>query len=418
MILVGNQRAGGQQLAQHLMNDADNDHVTVHEIRGFVSDSLDGAIKEAYAISRGTRCHQFLYSVSLNPPETATVPVESFEKAIDEIEGKLGLKDQPRAIVFHEKNGRRHAHCVWSRIDANSMTARNISHSKLKLMDISRQLFLEHGWKMPSGLQNRHQASPLNYDLAEWQHAKRIWRDPKRIKAVFRQCLEASDGLKAFQSAMECSGFYLARGNQRGFVALDINGEVFSVSRWSGTKTRGLSEKLGKADQLPTVDEVANSLAHQVDAKLRALAEQAQRDHEEALVQIRDKVKALVTQQRRERNELRRNQKQRWQQEAAARASRFRKGLRGIWDRLTGVRRKTIERNQAEVDVCNLRDRKERGELIAKQLASRRPLRVQAQHMSCQYEDRLAALRTEQQFHREQLQLAGAQYEPEPDFSF
>ena len=40
MILHGNQRAGGRQLAQHLLNSQDNDHVTIHEIRGFVSENL------------------------------------------------------------------------------------------------------------------------------------------------------------------------------------------------------------------------------------------------------------------------------------------------------------------------------------------------------------------------------------------
>lgn len=416
MILVGNQRAGGQQLAQHLMNDADNDHVTVHQVRGFVADSLEGAFKEAYAVSRGTKCRQFLFSLSLNPPERETVPIEKFEKAINDIERKLGLNDQPRAIVFHEKNGRRHAHCVWSRIDVSSMTARNISHSKLKLMNMSRQLFLENGWKMPSGLRDRQHSNPLNYDLAEWQHAKRIGRDPKSIRALFQQCLATSDGLKAFQSAMADNGFYLAKGDRRGFVALDINGEVFSVSRWSGTRARTLTERLGEAEHLPTVDEVATSLVHQIDAKIKALAEQAQRDHEDALLQIRSEVKNLVSRQRAERNELQRNQTERWQQESEIRSSRFRKGLRGIWDRLTGARRKTIDRNQAEIDACKLRDETERDELVAEQLASRRPLRARAQHLSAQFEVRLDALQAEQKFHQHQLRSVGAQNEAEPDF--
>lgn len=60
-----------------------------------------------YAISQGTRCKQFLFSLSLNPPENEKVPVEVFEKAISEIEHKLGLENQTRAIVFHEKEGRR-----------------------------------------------------------------------------------------------------------------------------------------------------------------------------------------------------------------------------------------------------------------------------------------------------------------------
>jgi hypothetical protein len=41
----------------------------------------------------------------------------AFEAAIDMAEQRLGLDGHPRAIVFHEKEGRRHAHAVWSRID-------------------------------------------------------------------------------------------------------------------------------------------------------------------------------------------------------------------------------------------------------------------------------------------------------------
>ena len=160
MILKGSQRAGGTQLALHLLNDRDNDHVEVHELRGFVSDDLIGAFKEAYAVSTGTKCQKFLFSLSLSPPEKATVPVEDFENAITEIEKKMNLTDQPRAIVFHEKEGRRHAHCVWSRIDAGAMKAINLPYFKLKLRDMSRQLYMEHGWQMPRGLMNSEGAKP------------------------------------------------------------------------------------------------------------------------------------------------------------------------------------------------------------------------------------------------------------------
>ena len=106
MILKGNQRGGGVQLAQHLLNAKDNEHVEVHELRGFVADNLIDAFKEAYAVSTGTKCQQFLFSLSLSPPEAESVPVEDFENAIAEIEEKLKFIDQPRAIVFHEKEGR------------------------------------------------------------------------------------------------------------------------------------------------------------------------------------------------------------------------------------------------------------------------------------------------------------------------
>lgn len=181
MILKGNQRSGARQLAMHLMNTQDNDHVTVHQLRGFLGTDLVEAFNEAYALSRGTKCTQYLFSLSISPPSPASVDVQAFERAIDAIEEKIGLVGQPRAIVFHEKEGRRHAHCVWSRIDVESMTAVNLSHYKLKLRDMSRSLYLEHGWKMPRGLANSSERDPLNFTLSEWQQSKRKRRDPRDI---------------------------------------------------------------------------------------------------------------------------------------------------------------------------------------------------------------------------------------------
>jgi hypothetical protein len=71
MILKASQRSGGQDLAAHLMRADENEHVRLHELRGFVSEDLKGAFKEADAISRGTKCRQYLFSLSLSPPEQA-----------------------------------------------------------------------------------------------------------------------------------------------------------------------------------------------------------------------------------------------------------------------------------------------------------------------------------------------------------
>lgn len=56
MILKASQRGGGQNLAVHLMRTDDNEHVRVHELRGFASDNLKDAFKEAEAVSLGTKC--------------------------------------------------------------------------------------------------------------------------------------------------------------------------------------------------------------------------------------------------------------------------------------------------------------------------------------------------------------------------
>ena len=154
MILKGSQRGGAKQLGLHLLKTVENEHVEIYDVRGFMTDDVVGALREAEAVSKGTKCRQFLFSVSLNPPEIESVRIETFEQAITAIEEKHGLTDQPRVIVFHEKEGRRHCHAVWSRIDAETMTAKPLPFFKNKLMEVSKQLYLEHGWQMPRGLAN------------------------------------------------------------------------------------------------------------------------------------------------------------------------------------------------------------------------------------------------------------------------
>ena len=117
MILKGSQRGNGRALAHHLLNRKENDHVEVHDIRGLAAESLGTALLEIEAVSKGTKCQQPLFAVAFNPPQDTNLSIEEFEAAFADVERKLGLGDQPRAVVFHEKQGRRHAHVVWSRID-------------------------------------------------------------------------------------------------------------------------------------------------------------------------------------------------------------------------------------------------------------------------------------------------------------
>lgn len=93
MILKGSQRGNAAQLARHLMNARDNEHVELYELRGFVAEELDGALLEAEAIARGTRCKQCLFSLSLSPPAHADVSVAEFEEAVEMAEARLVIGD-------------------------------------------------------------------------------------------------------------------------------------------------------------------------------------------------------------------------------------------------------------------------------------------------------------------------------------
>ena len=64
MILKGSQRAGGSDLATHLMNSFDNELVEIAELYGTVAGDLHGAFAEMEAVAAGTRAENYLYSLS------------------------------------------------------------------------------------------------------------------------------------------------------------------------------------------------------------------------------------------------------------------------------------------------------------------------------------------------------------------
>jgi ATP-dependent exoDNAse (exonuclease V) alpha subunit len=255
MILNGNQRGNAKDLALHLMK-AENERVEIHELRGFMSCDLMGALNELYAVSRATRCDQFMYSLSLNPPKGAVVSIEEFESAIDEAEKRLGLSGQARAVVFHEKQGRRHCHVVWSRIDLETMKAMQMSYDREKLTVLSKELFIQHGWEMPRGLKERGERNPTNYSYDEHQQAQRVGKNAAQIKAEIQEAWAISDTRAAFEHALLERGYILARGDRRDFVVVDEHGEVYSLPRMVGVKTKDVRARLGDGSDLPSVEEV------------------------------------------------------------------------------------------------------------------------------------------------------------------
>lgn len=374
MILKGSQRAGGAQLAAHLLNERDNDHVTLGEIRGFAADDLHGAFKEAQAVASGTRCKQYLFSLSLNPPIGANVSEREFERVADEAEKALGLEGQPRAIVFHEKEGRRHAHVVWSRIDPNEMRAINLAHFKKKLTALSRELYLEHGWQLPNGLKPDGLRNPLNFSLDEWQRAKRDGVDPREIKAAFRDAWNRSDSQQAFANALAEYGYFLAKGDRRGFVAVDLNGTVHAVARMAGVKAKDVAHKLGDPAALPPVGQVSDELKQRQSDQLKRFIGEVKARYAAQLAPLEEKRAQMRSAHKNERALLKAKQEERWQAETEARANRVRTGFAGLIDKITGKAKAIKDQNRLEAFEGLRRDQRQRDQLVSDQMIERRAL--------------------------------------------
>jgi hypothetical protein len=408
MILKGSQRSGGQQLGQHLLRTDENEHVEVHEVRGFMADTVLGAMKEAQALSMGTRCKQYLFSLSLSPPETENVRVEVFTTALAKIEERLGLMDQPRIVVFHEKEGRRHAHAVWSRIDADTMTAKQLSFFKSKLTAVSRELYLENGWKMPRGLMDERHKDPTNFTLAEWQQGKRAGLNPGDIKAIVQECWAVSDNRASFATALEERGLYLAKGDRRGYVALTYSGEVLAISRLIDGRAKDVAARLGKAYDLPGVEATKVRIAKTLMPVLNRYVSEAKQKAAAELSPLVASRKAMQAQHMAERKRLDDGQKARHEVELRERAGRIRKGFMGLWDRITGDYAKAKLKNEVEAFHCLQRDRAQRDVLVSDQLAERRKLQADIRRSRAKHAAALLDIHRDTTRYREMLKARTA----------
>ncbi|MCP5389608.1 MAG: relaxase/mobilization nuclease domain-containing protein [Novosphingobium sp.] len=280
MILKGNQRAGAADLATHLSNEYDNARIEIAQVRGTVADDLHGAFAEIEAVASGTRCKEPLYSLAINP--AAPISREQYLAAIDHIEDKLGLAGQPRAVVFHVKNGREHCHVVWSRIDLDTMKAIPLSHDRMKLRTCARELAHAYGLTLPAGLaEDRGDArfeSSRDVTFAEKAMAEASGITPEQRRANITALFRSSDSAESFRAGLERSGYVLAQGERRAYVVVDRVGHVHALARQiDGARTKDVKARLAElpADNLPTVEAAqAQQKARQqaVDERLREKA--------------------------------------------------------------------------------------------------------------------------------------------------
>ncbi len=363
MIIKGSQRTGSRALAMHLLNAEDNEHIDVAELSGFSGQSLVAALLEIEAVSKCTQAQKPMFSCSFNPPEGERVSDDQFYDAFARVEKKLGLVGQPRAVVFHEKEGRRHAHVVWSRIDTDEYKAINLSHFKLKCLDISKQLYLQYDWPMPQGLIDHKEKQTVQLKLAEHLQLKRQDIDPEELRQLCVEAWEVSDNLNSFKHALEERNLFLAKGDKRGFVVLDHNAKVYSLSRFSGVKVKELKAKLGLPDQLPSVDETKKRVESLSSQPILDVIAALKRKHQEQMQPLLEKKALLVHIQKAERRELSDHQRVKRHLILKRGKEKYRRGLKRFFDKVTGKEKRIRLVNQKE-NVLLKRKQKESRQMM------------------------------------------------------
>lgn len=362
MIPKASQRAGGQDLATHLLNAHDNEYVELAELRGAVAEDLHGAFAEWEAIAHSlTKCRNYLYSLSVNPDlGQGQLSRDQYRDYAARVEEALGLTGQPRALVFHIKEGREHCHIVWSRIDAQAGKAIHQPFDHDKLMMVTREFARDHGLTLPAGYERGGDARRTK-SLYETQQERNSGLTKEERMAAVTAAWKRSDTPRAFVRALEEMGYVLATGN-RPYVLVDLYGNMNALpkliyDRSIRTKDiRAFLERDFPPESLPTVDEAKALVASHRQARedfvksgrdakrldLLKAAQAARREKIEAaqssmLARHRHEVSALSQEQMAARRALRTRYLDEARRVKEARAVSKPTGLAAFLGRVTGV---------------------------------------------------------------------------------
>lgn len=260
MIAKGNAHNNGSKLAAYLMNGGKHgERAELAELRGFGTTlDIKDAFRHVHIMAEGTKAKQPFFHVQVRLPDGEKLSRPQWEKTANRIEGMLGLKDQPRAIVFHfdKKTGEEHMHIAWSRIDAQTLTAIHIPFHKERLIKISRELELHFGLQQVTS--QRDGEVKFAPTKAEEEQAQRLGVDIHAIRETIRDCYQQCKGGQSFREALEHEGIILAQGDRRDYLAVYESGGYLSLGKkLVGETAAQIRHKLAdiEREELPTLEQ-------------------------------------------------------------------------------------------------------------------------------------------------------------------
>jgi hypothetical protein len=283
MIIKGASRGRARELAKHLLRADENETVRLFACRGTVARDLEGALREMEAIGLASRTGKPLYHASISPEKDWPLTDAQVTVAADTLERKLGLGGQPRVIVLHRKEGRDHVHVVWSRIDMALGRAIPDGWNYRHHEQAARELEKAFGHPVLLGSRETRPASPRRRTAEDYEYrqAERSGRTSRETASELSSLWRGAEDAHAFQDALRKAGFTLARGDRRVFVVIDRDGQVHSLGRRLGLRSRELRARLPGLDlaTLPSVAEARPSMRKRLPT-VRALVPYKKAAHE------------------------------------------------------------------------------------------------------------------------------------------
>lgn len=266
MVIRGNIRGNGEQLAHYLLSGEANEHIQIVEVDG----RLNATDKYLHQTMQGmsltaelTKSQKGLYHAQINPAysEDRQMTQTDWLKATDILAHELGLSEQRRVIVLHTKKNRTHAHVVFERYD--HQTGKIIDHKFSRLAQDRARKEMERVFEhQPTPHRNQHRPE-LKEALTEFWHQTETGQD--------------------FIRTVHANGYLLAEGVPRHpFMVVDEHGRSFDLVRQlKGVRIKDVRQRLRHEKLIPEKEAIELMRQKQEGSSDASHAEQ-QRDTDTA----------------------------------------------------------------------------------------------------------------------------------------
>jgi hypothetical protein len=202
----------------HLTNTEENERAELKQIRGLRADTVREALEEMQRQARiNPRVKNFMYHADFNPRRDEVMTEEQRDRAIEIFEKERGIPaNAPRIIMEHVKNGRKHWHVIWYRLDEQGRPFSD-KHDAIIAHTAAAKIAAEFGFEQVISPLTRKpgtprpERAPKPWEMLRGMKSQIDVRDVTAEVTDLRQ--QCASGIE-FHAALETRGYILARGDK------------------------------------------------------------------------------------------------------------------------------------------------------------------------------------------------------------
>lgn len=294
MIVKGSARKDGPAMAVYFMESEDGARLL------FSSDPMGDtltAMTEWDEIGRLTKGEKPLYHMQLCPDAKYAVSDEQWKRMAEIVLEEIGAKGHDYELYFHpgvKEDGEPdmpHAHLGVCRTNRDTLKMFDLGFNYQAHERASLRIAKEMGMEIVPGKHaKRDRQKQKDFPRAEarqadHQQATRTELTVEQRREQVTALRAAADNAQAFKSALEDAGYVLAKGDKRGLVIVDEQGEVYSLSKQlTDIKGKDYKDFVAPLDPkyLPSVNEAKTEQERRRFADVKIWGGEAQKQGVEA----------------------------------------------------------------------------------------------------------------------------------------